>query len=348
MTRTMTTTARSELDRLITEVGLAAAAAQRRVAGVLFTYRCTISCRHCLFGCGGDRPDVVMSPRQLADALAMLHETGRVVHVAGGEPMMYWEALSEGIRLAYREDNAPHFIETNCSFAVDEAVVAERLEFLAAHGVRGLLASADPFHQEWVPPERFLMVRRYARVLFGEKNYWGSRADDEAIFKLREIAGDPERLREYTRAHPPVMVGTAQRELARYLDSFAPDDPSLPRIGWRRAVQSSNCLEQFRADTMWELHVDPYGNIQTNCGMVLGQIDRTRPVEVLARGPEHANRFVAVVCREGPLGLAQLARSEYGFEWPPRVSQGCELCYLARRHLRRFHPEVFGPAEVYN
>ena len=53
------------------------------------------------------------------------------------------------------------------------------------------------------------------------------------------------------------------------------------------------------------------------------------------------------VCEGGALGLAELASREYDFIWPKQVTQTCELCYLTRRFLRPFHPEVFGPAEVY-
>lgn len=88
-------------------------------------------------------------------------------------------------------------------------------------------------------------------------------------------------------------------------------------------------------------------NIQTNCGMILGRLPETTPAAVLARGPERANRFVTVVCEQGPRGLAELARREYGFVPPQRLTQTCELCYLARAFLRQFHPDVFGPVEVY-
>ena len=98
---------------------------------------------------------------------------------------------------------------------------------------------------------------------------------------------------------------------------------------------------------MWELHIDPYGNIQTNCGMILGKLPESSPSGLLARGLEKANRFVSTVCDQGAVGLAELAHREYGFVLPESVAQTCELCYLTRSFLRRFHPDVFGPAEVY-
>jgi hypothetical protein len=332
---------------LIDEVGIVTAGNQCNVASMLFTYRCSIACRHCCFGAAPHRPDVVMTARQCADGLRLLHETGRVIHIAGGEAMMYWDVLSEAVRLANKEGNAPHFIETNCSFARDDEAVRERLGFLAANGVKGLLATADAFHQEFVPAENFLRVRRIAYELWGEQNFWGSKGSDAEIRDLESVAADPDRLRAYVRKGPPSMLGTACRELARCLDAYEPRDPRLPAWKWRGSREETDCAFQFRAETMWELHLDPYGNLQTNCGMILGKWPELTPAALFARGPEKANRFVETVCEGGALELAELARREYGFELPERVTQTCELCYLTRSFLRQFHPEIFGPQEIY-
>jgi len=338
---------KQDIDRLIDRVGVAQASSQRCVAAILFTYRCSIACKHCLFGCAGDRPDVAMAPDQCAEYLGLLHETGRVVHIAGGEAMLYWDAMSEAISLAHRQGNAPHFIETNCSFASSDAVVRERFTFMAAHGVRGILASADPYHQAFVPPEHFLRVRRLTKEIFGAKNFFGSESSDPEIRDLPSITRDPALLREHVRQHPPSMVGTARKELAQYLDRFSPQDNKLPAWSWRGPTHESDCITQFKADTLWELHIDPYGNIQTNCGIILGKLPEATPAGLLAAAPEKANRFVETVCAGGARGLAELARREHGFVLPEKVTQNCELCYLARAFLRAYHPDVFGPAEVY-
>lgn len=335
------------VDDLVDAVGISKASEQVSVAAILFTYRCTIPCKHCLFGCTGDRPDVVMAPAQCAEGLALLYETGRVIHIAGGEAMLYWDCLAESVALAHRQGNAPHFIETNCSFAADDAVVRERLGFLAEHGVKGILASADPFHQEHVPPDRFLRLRRIAVELFGAKNFYGSKAPDADIEAYADIVRDPRRLRGYVRAHPPTMVGAAHRELSRYLDALSIDDAALPNVGWRGPRVGVGCMDQFHGEVLWELHIDPYGNIQTNCGMILGRLPDKTPVQILTEGPENANRFVRMVCESGPGALVEFARREHGYEPPAQVTQTCELCYLARRFLRHYYPEVFGPGEVY-
>ncbi len=338
---------KQDIDHLIATKGLPQAAAQCRLAGVLFTYRCSISCRHCLFSCTPKQPNRVMSPRQCADNLLALHETGRVVHITGGEPMLYWDTLSEGIRLAHQEGNAPHFLETNCSFAVSDKLVYQRFVFLATFGVKGIYASSDPFHQEFVPAERFLRVRRLAKQVFGEKSFWGPEIGDAEILDFQAITRNEIRLRDYVRKRPLNIVGTAHKELARYLDNYAPHDSKLPAWGWDKAKTGAGCLAAFQANTIWEFYIDPYNNIQTNCGMILGKATEISPSRLLALGTEKANRFVQTICDKGPLGLAELAQREYGFAPPEHVTQTCELCYLTRRFLREFHPDVFGPMDIY-
>lgn len=336
-----------KVDKLVDAKGVVAAAQECNVAGVLFTYYCTIQCRHCLFGCATNRPKVVMESQKLVEVLRLLRETGRVVHIAGGEPMFFWKQLRAGLRRASDAGVPPHFIETNCSFASDDEVTRNRFELMADCGVSGVLASCDAYHQEFVPAERFLRVRRLAREIFGASHFWGTDAPEEKIRALSGIAKNDNEMGEYVRDNPPIMVGTAREKLAEYLPDYKPDNPELPPGGWRHERHLDSCRLQFDASNMWELHVDPYGNIQTNCGIILGRLENTTPARVMANGPENANRFVAAVCEGGPLNLAEIAHDEHGFKLPEQVHRGCELCFLTRKFLRQYYPETFGPAEIY-
>jgi hypothetical protein len=52
--------AKAVADRLVAQVGVPAAGGRLGVAAILYTYRCTIACRHCGFAAGPGRPDVHM------------------------------------------------------------------------------------------------------------------------------------------------------------------------------------------------------------------------------------------------------------------------------------------------
>ncbi len=94
------TPSRAGVDRLVRDKGIVAAGNECQVAGILYTYRCTIACRHCCFGGSTARPDVRMTTAQVVRHLRSLHALGRVVHIAGGECIRVDRA--GGIRFATR------------------------------------------------------------------------------------------------------------------------------------------------------------------------------------------------------------------------------------------------------
>lgn len=337
---------RSDVDRRVADVGVAQAGGELGVAALLYTYRCTIACRHCCFNCAGQRPDIHMTTPQAVAHLESLHQLGRVIHVAGGEAMIYWDDLQDVLAASAERGCQPHFIETNCSFASTDAVVAQRLDVLARWGVVGLLFSADPFHQAFVPPDRVLRVRRLATERFGAGNVWGPGIPDHQVADFPAIAADENRLADYVRAHPPVLVGRAQRELRGHF----PQHPLAALPGgarWRDPCPGPDCAVVFDKARIWELHIDPYDNIQTNCGVVLGNARRTPIIEVLRRGPAEANAIVRLLAREGPVGLARFAHRVHGYVVPETACTKCDLCCTVRRFLRPFYPDILGPDEVY-
>jgi hypothetical protein len=333
--------ARKAVDELVADVGVEAAGVKLGVAALLYTYRCSIACGHCLFGCSPRQAPVHMSTPDAVRNLRALHELGRVVHIAGGEVMLFWDDLREVLEKSHSEGVEPQFIESNCSFAVDDRVVAERLGVLKTNGIAGIYLSSDAFHQSFVPPERFLRVRRQAYDLFGERNVWCSRETDDEITALAGICADEGRLREYARSQTLSMVGTANRELRRFFDPLPVGE------GFGAGPDGPGCVTEF-SPRIWEVHIDPYGNIQTNCGVIIGDARNTAPAEVLARGPANANPIARLLADGGPYALAKMARDRHGFKVPATAVSKCDLCFTTRSFLRRHYPEVLGPAELYD
>lgn len=336
---------RQEIDEVVRRLGITKAGGERKVAAILFTYRCTIACRHCLFGCGAQRPDVAMDAERCVRYLAQLLELGRVIHIAGGEAMLYWRLLKEVIIFAQARSVSPHFIESNCSFAADDALVRERFTFLKDHGVMGVLLSADPYHQEFVPPDYFIRARRIGAEVFGAENVWTTGDTDEKVREFPAILRDGKRLAEHVRAHPPTFTGTAAHKLAPLVEPKPLDEVAF-ETGPDGAKKPVTCAKELSADGIWEVHIDPYDNIQTNCGLIFGKADRTRIAEVMKDLPR-VNFIVELLAERGPLALAEFARDKHGFTIPPHVRQKCELCYWTRRCLHKHYPESVGPGEIY-
>jgi len=336
---------RQEVDELVRRVGVTKAGMERKVAAILFTYRCSIACRHCLFGCAATRPDVVMDAERCVRYLAQLFELGRAVHIAGGEPMLYWNVLQEVLTLAAARGVSPHFIESNCSFAGDDALVRERFGFLKDHGVMGILLSCDPYHQEFVPPDCFLRARHIARDVFGAENVWESSASDDDVRDFARVVRDEQRLAAHVRAHPPTFTGTAAHKLAPLLDA-KPLEEVVCEAAPDGARKRVTCAKELSAESIWEVHIDVYDNIQTNCGLIFGKADRTPIADVMKQLPR-VNFVVRMLAEEGPLALAEFARDKHGFAIPTQTRQKCELCYWTRRCLHAHYSQFVGPAEIY-
>ena len=105
------------------------------------------------------------------------------------------------------------------------------------------------------------------------------------------------------------------------------------------------CAWEFDAGTMWEIHLDPYGNMQTCCGVIVGNADRTPLPELMAAGFGAGNPIVSALQEEGPVGLLRMAEAR-GYR-RERYVQKCHLCWQVRKFLRPHYPHLLGPDEIY-
>ncbi|MDH7570995.1 MAG: hypothetical protein QHJ73_15570, partial [Armatimonadota bacterium] len=138
----------------------------------------------------------------------------------------------------------------------------------------------------------------------------------------------------------------AGEELARFL----PPRPLTELVGdamWHPSNTGEGCRAEFDPDEMWEVHLDPYGNIQTCCGIIVGNARQTPLPEAMAQGFYTGNELVRLAYERGPFAYLQLAR-ERGFQpLGGGFVQKCHLCWETRKFLRTFYPQTFGPAEIY-
>ena len=334
------------VDEVIAQVGVARATGIKKVAGLIFTYRCTIACRHCLFKSSPQQPDVCMTLEDGVEFLRQLRATDRAVHVAGGEAMMYYQQMLAICRMANEEGCAPHFIETNASWCIDDDVTRSRYEELKSAGVPGMLISADPYHQNFVPPETRFRARKWAVEIFGEENVMAGDVSLEHLSELRRIGRDEGLLAEHSREHMPRLVGRAGDTLA----DFCPDRP-LEELsedgGWSGGSADGSCRQDFDGKEMWEIHIDPYGNIQTCCGIIIGDAHEKPVVQWVEQGFHTDNDLVRMVYERGPYAYLELA-IRHGYQPRQGYPQKCSLCWEVRKFLRPQFPDTFGPAEVYN
>ena len=97
---------------------------------------------------------------------------------------------------------------------------------------------------------------------------------------------------------------------------------------------------------MWEIHIDPYGNIQTCCGIIIGDAHARPLVEWMEHGFHTDNELVSMAFDQGPYAYLDLAK-QHGYTPRKEYAQKCHLCWETRKFLRPHFPETFGPAEIY-
>ena len=314
-------------------------------AGLLVTDWCPARCRHCYVSAGpeGTRwmaPDAAGGHMA---ALARLGVPSEGIHVGGGEPFGNFDLLLAIVRQARRVGlSGVGYVETGGAWACSEDVVRDRLSALAEAGMAQLAISADPYHQEFVGPERVRLLHAVAREVLGPDGVrarrWRWLQDPKDVAALSE----PERealYRAFLERYPERFTGRAAARLS-----------GLVR---RRPVQDldgGNCRAALLESR--HVHVDPDGWVfpGTCAGISLFRATAAAPLDARLRAwrPE-ASPVVARLAETGPKGLLGLAEAGGYRPDPAGYASKCHLCWSLRRHLAGAGAVADGlqPASIY-
>lgn len=302
-------------------------------AGIFLSYKCTSSCRHCLYAC---------SPRwkadwlTLDDAEAILAQLatrvyghpGRVgvnvgLHFTGGEPFLNFELLLALTAFAHRLGIRGTFVETNCFWCTDDAKTREKLTRLKEAGLDGILISVNPFLIEQVPFERIQRAVRisveifpgsvmvYQRFFYEQFRQMGLRG----TLPFEEYLQRGDYGLQYAELLPGGRVSYA---LAHLFQKYP-----------AQRFFSASCRHELIRD--WHIHIDNYGNyVPGYCGgLSLGD---ARDLSALLQG---INLDELPVLRALLTSIEELYRlgKAFGYEERDGYVSKCHLCTDIRRHL---------------
>jgi len=314
-------------------------------AGLLVTWACPARCRHCYVNAGPGRPGAMAPEAARAHfaALVRLGVAAEGVHVGGGEPFLDFDRLLAVVRAAREAGlDGIGYVETSGFWAVSAEEVRRRVRSLAEAGVRQVSISADPYHQEFVPPERVRLLRDVAGEVLGGRGVRARRWRwlDEAVDVAALPEADRENLfRTFLGRYPERMTGRAAAHLAPLVER-APAE----------ALSDEGCEEALLGSR--HVHVDPEGWVYpgTCAGVVLGRATPALPLdEVLGRWTAARGPRAAALAAGGPKRLlAEAARR--GFRPDAAGYAGrCHLCWSLRAHLVRAGAagDDLGPAVLY-
>ncbi|MBD3305092.1 radical SAM protein [candidate division KSB3 bacterium] len=297
--------------------------------GVITNYFCSSACRHCLYRCSPKWPKEYMSPETTRKNLETVHRLGcHAVHIGGGEPLLRPEALGSVLEMARETGVAVEYVETNSSWFRSEAEACAILEKLRASGLRTLLVSISPFHNEHIP---FWKVKGVLEA-----------CQRTGIVVFPWVSGFIPDLETLDDRQTHALEEYQQRFGAEYLQALpqrywiAPGGRALETFG---ALAVKKPLEHFLSANVGgcaelaevsHFHLDLHGNYVPGlcAGLAIQREDLGKPL------PPEKYPLITRLYAEGLRALAAYAVEEYGFRASGSgYASKCDVCYAIRRCL---------------
>ncbi len=301
--------------------------------GIILTYRCTSSCRHCLYNCGPGWKDW-MHPSAVTEALEATTQWDHPykVHLTGGEPFLNLSLLKHAIREATRL-GIMSYAETSAAWCTNRERGERVFSDLKESGLEEVLVSCSPFHAETIPPKRTFAAIEAALDVFGPRKvtiYLPHCAGQLQLFDTSRTTGVAEYVQRFGVSKACSMLWDGYSIISGGRSGY--------RLGFLAAMhpaeefRGENCLREILF--AHHSHFDLYGNyIQWFCGGL--------SVGPWRRLPELSEEFRAGIypplidrlIRFGPFGLYELATASGYRERQEGYAGKCHLCVDIRRHL---------------
>jgi len=315
-----------------------------RSAGLLLTYKCNCSCEFCYYNCGPEQGGLMPADTAVGawQSLRVLAGDAAKVHITGGEPFLYWDALEQILDKAVKEGlGGVDMVETNGFWGADEKVTNSRLKRLDELGIRRLKISCDPFHQAYVDIEAVRKLATAAEEILGSERVlvrWREYFDRPA--DTRDISDD-ERYENYIsamREYPCRFTGRAGGRLAERMASVPVE-----------TIARDNCSRAFLGAK--GVHIDPYGNVfsGTCSGIILGNVNEQPLEEIWQQFDPSSNEFIKTLFENGPAGLLEKF-ADRGYTASKAYAGKCHLCTSVRQFLfdRGIGKNTIGPFDCYH
>jgi uncharacterized Fe-S cluster-containing radical SAM superfamily protein len=311
-------------------------------SGIMTSYVCSASCRHCMF-CSSPKAGKDFITEEAAGRITrtLAREGVTSVHIGGGEPFLNFAALT-GLLEAMRNNGVGvDYIETNAFWCRDEKTVYERLASVRALGVRTVMVSVDPFHAEYIPLNRPLLLIRLLRETGMDYFVWQERF----ISRLRRL--DPSRT--HTHAELKSLLGDDYvAETAREY-GLGMNGRALTIAGQlypRRPAAAFLTRDPCRLLDGGHCHIDLYENfIPSGCPGISVALDDYF-------GGALSEEKYPVVTRLLRGGIAALYEYSVSHGFTPSADgyvTKCELCFFVRDYLRSAKPSYdIAPDCFYN
>jgi hypothetical protein len=258
---------------------------------------------------------------------------------------MNFRLLAKAVEIAEELGIPSTFVETNCSWCIDDPITRSKLETLRSRGLKGILVSVNPFYAEFVPFERTERCIRIGGEIFG-RNLFVYQEEFYRQFKQLKIT-EAISLENYLKltGGPQVLasrvelflMGRAAASLRKWLSTY-------PAQAFHRVP----CQPSFLRS--WHNHFDNYGNFMPGfcAGLSLGNWFELP--SLLREGLDlKANPILSFLTKEDMRGLLLFA-TQHGYkERPEGYVSKCDLCLDIRSFLVKIRDfSELRPREFYH
>ncbi len=294
----------------------------------LLTYSCPFSCDHCFLHCTPESRGT-FTLEQIRTTLDEAEKLGTVdtLFFEGGEPLLYFPLLVEGIRLAHARGFTTGMV-TNAypAKALEDALLW--LSPLKAAGLDGLSISNDAFHYGEEAENPASIAKEAADQL-------GINAHTICIDPPQVTPGDP-----HGSGRGAPVIGGGARFRGRAAETLVAD---LPR---RPVADLCQCPDED-LESPSRVHVDALGHVHLCQGMSMGNMWETPLSTLVSEYSPHDHPIAGPLIQGGPAALARALNFIPEAKEEPGYVDECHLCYSIRKAALERFPDTLAPAQVY-
>ena len=313
--------------------------------GIITNYYCTSKCRHCLYACSPYWDKEYIDRTTLERVLTKVRSLGcSSVHVGGGEPFLNRDGLRMVLETAREMGVSVEYVETNSSWFKGDSEADAVLKDLQQAGLRTLLISMSPFHNEFIPFRKVKGVieacRRRGMAVFPWIPDFYPEIDTFDDARTHDLSEYRDRFGNDYLARIPgrYWIHYGGRALYTFAGVFQPESRDVILSGNR-----GGCRELLETG---HFHFDLNGcYIPGLCsGLAIRSPDLGRPL------PVDEYPLLTVLYNDGINGLLEMARRDYGFQERTEYLSKCHLCTEIRRFLvleKEIQTKELGPAGFY-
>lgn len=300
-------------------------------SGFITNYICNAKCRHCMFASSPKIKDdykFIDRDKALIICEKLARNGYKSMHIGGGEPFVKFDSLCDLLSAFKKYGIAVDYIETNAFWCNEdnESDVKEKLDILRSSDVDTVMVSIDPFHIEYVPLYKPLLLCKLLR-----RNGFGYFIWQE---KFLDILYKLDHKKCYTREELEQIFGydyikNAVREYGMGINGRA---LSIAReIYEPKKVQeillSAPCTNILTAQ---HCHIDLFGNyIPSGCPGISTQLD-----DYISGNITETKYPIVTRMRDGGIESLYQYASDSGFIASEKgYINKCDLCYHIRSYL---------------